>query len=58
MNRYEVGYEDEMIGIYFGNDKLEAIKNCKKDMKETNFKPDTPLKVRLLQGMIANEIDY
>lgn len=58
MKRYEVGYEDEMIGIYFGKDKLEAIQNCKIQMKENNFIPDTPLKVRLLQGMIANEIDY
>ncbi|HQJ57173.1 MAG TPA: hypothetical protein PLH46_05980 [Caldisericia bacterium] len=58
MNRYEVGYEDEMIGIYYGKDELEAIQNCKKDIKQSNFIPDTPFKNRVLKGMIANKIDY
>ena len=58
MNRYEVGYEDEMIGIYEGKDEIEAIQNCKLDMKLNNFKPDTPPKIRLLKGMIAVKIDY
>lgn len=58
MNRYEVGYEDEMIGIYYGKDELESIQNCKKDIKENNFKLDTPIKNILLKGMIANRIYY
>ena len=47
-----------MIGIYYGDDELEAIQNCKRDMKQNNFKPDTPIKERMLKGMIANRIDY
>ena len=58
MNKFEVGYEDEMIGIYYGDDELEAIQNCKRDIKQNNFKPDTPIKERMLKGMIANRIDY
>ena len=56
MKRFEVGYPDEMIGVYSGDTAEQAIHECKEDMVANNFKPDTPFKERL-KGLIAIEID-
>jgi hypothetical protein len=53
MKRYEVGYEDEMIAVYSGSSKEEAISKCKEDMLANNYKPDTDIRKRI---MIANEV--
>ena len=55
--RFEVGYHDEMIGVYEGDTEEEAKQACKDDMAANNFKPDTPLRERL-NGLIANELRH
>lgn len=55
MKKFEVGYVDEMIGVYSGDTKEEAIQACREDILASNFKPDTPAKDRLNQ-LIAVEV--
>jgi hypothetical protein len=55
MKKYEVGYDGELIGVYYAFSKEDAIRQCKADMSWFHFKPDTPARDRLL-GMIANEV--
>ena len=32
MKKFEVGYEGEFIGIYYGDTEAEAIKECRQDI--------------------------
>lgn len=59
VKRYEVGYEDEMIGVYEGETPEEAIAACRAELYDDvshSFRPETPARERRRQGMIANEI--
>lgn len=63
MNKYEVGYEDELIGVYYAENEEEAKQLCKDDMcsilaKEINWKPETSSRDRLYKGLIINEVNY
>ena len=55
MKRFEVGYEDEMIGVYSAQTQLEAIQLCKEDIASSGFNPTTPVNERV-RGMIAVEV--
>ena len=57
-NKYEVGFNDEFIGVYYADSELEAIKLCKSEMFQAKFEPDTPKKERHDFGMIANLVEY
>lgn len=59
MNKYEVGYDDEMIGIYYAESAEEAREECCDDMASVfnDFKPDTPARERI-NGLIARKVDY
>ncbi len=49
---FAVGYDDELIGIYYAENQEKAIQDCKNEMSANNFEPDTPAKDRL-RGLIA-----
>ena len=60
MNKYEVGYEDELIGVYYAENEEEAKQLCKDDMcsimaREINWKPETSTRDRLHKGLIVNK---
>lgn len=59
MNKYEVGYENEFIGIYYGQTDLDAIQECRDDMASVfnDFTPDTPVRERL-NGLFARKVNY
>lgn len=50
---YEVGYKNEMIGVYKGRTAADAKNACIEHMRSSGFKPDTPARERL-RGLIAN----
>ena len=60
MHRYEVGYEDEMIGVYYAETEQEAKDLCREDILAGKlafgFVPDTPVRERL-RGYIASRVD-
>ena len=35
INKYEVGYDDQLIGVYSGFDEDEAINNCKEHIRDS-----------------------
>lgn len=55
MNKYEVGYIGEIIGVYYADTEAEAIAECNADMRANRFVPDTPASDRM-RGMIANKV--
>ena len=56
MSKFDVGYDGEHIGRYEADTPAEAIKACVDDMRDQNFKPDTPAKERL-KGLIAVQVN-
>lgn len=56
MNKYEVGYGGEFIGVYSAESQEEAIQECKQEISNSDFNPDTSAKDRVMGGMIANLI--
>lgn len=54
MRKFEIGYEDECLGVFYGENEQEAIAEMKDYMASYNFKPDT--KDRLRKGLIIREV--
>lgn len=38
MNKYEVGYEDCLIGVYYADDENSAIRQCMTDINYSDSK--------------------
>lgn len=63
IEKFEVGYEDEMIGVYYDETEDGAINQCRNDMGTCQirygfkFTPDTPPKARI-NGLFARQVHY
>lgn len=62
INKYEVGYEDEIIGVYYAESEEEAKQLCRDDMRsimamECKFKPTTSARDRM-KGMVVRKVAY
>jgi hypothetical protein len=64
VKKFEVGYEDEMIGIYYSETEDGAIKQCREDMGASEvrygvkFQSNTAKDKRLYPGLFARQVDY
>ena len=64
LKKFEVGYEDEMIGIYYDETEAGAKRQCLDDIGSSGnrygykFVPDTSVSDRLRKGLIANQVHY
>lgn len=55
-DRYEVGYEGDLIGVYRADSPGEAMQLCRKEMQNSNFTPATTGPDRL-KGLIAVKVE-
>lgn len=63
MNKYELGYEDEFIGIYYGNTEEEALASYREDKVNASLRGievelDTPVRERIGSKMIIRKVEY
>ena len=58
MNKYEVGFEDDFFGCFFGRNYKEAIAQCKADLKEAGLWSGEYARKSMRNEWIVNGVEY
>lgn len=58
MNKYEVGFDDEFIGVYYSDTKEDAIFQCRKDMQKAGIWTTIHSRNSIGQNWIVNKVNY